>query len=153
MKTSVAYDLAQFAPSVERQPRVEVVRTQKKKNKTKKALKARLITYVIMLTVLMMGTVYSRIQLTEVRSDINKKNTELTKIESENAYLNYEMESMVSLKNAEEYAVDELGLVKLDSNQIEYVTLRDENQIITEDSSDENSFTRFINSVIEFFSG
>jgi len=152
MKTSAAYDLAQFAPEVQREPRVRVVRTQKK-SKTKKALKVKLVVNVVVLVFLMLGTIYSRVQLTETKSTINKKTTELTNIESENAYLSYEMDSMVSLKNAEEYAVDELGLVKLDSNQIEYVNLRDENEIVTDDDSEENSFIRFINLVIEFFGG
>lgn len=154
MKTSTAYDLSQFAPVKKREPKVEVVKTPKKRSGAKTAFSIKTAAYLIVLSLLMSGTVYSRLQLTEVKSQISNCNSDLTEIESENAYLSYQVDSMVSLKNAEEYAVSELGLIKLDSNQIEYVSLQDENAIEVNDVADsENSFTTFINLVIEFFGG
>lgn len=85
--------------------------------------------YTVALALLMAGTVFSRMKLSETKANINKYSAALTELESENAYLSYQLESLVSLKNAEEYAVGTLGLVKLDSSRIEYVNLQDENVI------------------------
>lgn len=129
MRTSTAYDLSRFAPEPRRQPNVRVVKTTKKKTDSKRAFKVRSTVFVLVLMLLMATTVYSRLQLTETRTQINNKTAELTELESENTYLNFQLESKVSLKNAEEYAVSELGLVKLSSSQIEYVSLNSGNSI------------------------
>ena len=151
MKTSsAAYDLSTFAPEERRQPRVRVVKTSKNKKRSQNAFKAKCVAYVVLLVVLMSGTVYSRQQLTEIKSDINKSTAELTEIQSENAYLNYELESTVSLRNVETYAEDELGLVKVDSSQVEYISIQDENKIEAGDKN-ENIFQSFFNMIIEFF--
>ncbi|MDO4567248.1 MAG: hypothetical protein Q4B42_07945 [Oscillospiraceae bacterium] len=109
----------------------------------------------IALVVLMAGTVYSNLVLSETKADINRANSELTELESRNAYLSYELESMVSLKNAEEYAVNTLGLVKLDSSRIEYVNLQDENVI--EGGQDSRSFAQavkeYFDSCIDWLAG
>lgn len=43
--------------------------------------------------------------------------------------LNLQLEGTVSLKNAEDYATNQLGMSKLESGQIEYVTLTQGNKI------------------------
>lgn len=153
MKTSTAYDLSQFAPVTKREPRVQVVRTNKKKKNSKRSFKIKAIVYLLVLSLLMSGTVFSRLQLTELQGAVNKQAKELTEIESENTYLSYQLDSLVSLRNAEDYAVNELGLVKMDSNQIEYVSLRHANTIESNQTKTGNSFLSFINLVIEFFGG
>lgn len=150
--SSAAYDLSQFAPAERERPRVKVVTTKKKNSRNKKAFKVKFVAYMVVLAVLMAGTVYSRFQLTEVKSSINTNTTALTALQSENAYLSYELESMVSLRNAEDYAENELGLVRVDSSQIEYVSLCGGNMIETEEKT-ENPFVSFFNLVIEFLFG
>lgn len=152
MKTSAAYDLSQFARETETETKVRVVKTKHSKNRAKKALAVKVVLYLCTLTLLMAGTVYSRMVLTETRNAVNTYTDRLTELESKNAYLNYKLESIVSLKSAEQYAVGELGLVKLDASRIEYVDLQNENVIDANKSSVSMSdaFKEMFDSVIDF---
>ncbi len=153
MRTSTAYDLSAFAPAPQTQKPVRLARPAKS-NREKRRFLSKMAGYLFAIVLLMTATVMSRMQLTEIKADINSSNSELTELQSENAYLNYKLESLVSLKNAENYAINELGLVKMDSSRIEYVNLQDENQIITETGETlGEKFDAFVNAVIEFFGG
>jgi cell division protein FtsL len=150
--STVAYDLSQFAPEETRRPRVKVVKSARKKSRAKRAFKVKCVLYLATVALLMIGRIYSRQQLTETDREMNAYTQELTDLKSENAYLNYELENYVSLRNAEEYAEENLGLVKLDSNQIEYVSLNSENVIESREEEDE-TFWDFLNSITEFLFG
>lgn len=157
MRASAAYDLSRFAPEPRQQPQVRVVKTTNKKKKADKrrAVKARSVVFVVVLLLLMAGTVFSRMQLTETRAQINACAADLSEMESYNTYLNYELESKISLKDAEEFAVTELGLVKLSSNQISYVNLNEGNSIDLH-SDEKGVFERigdFFREVVSFFGG
>ena len=83
---------------------------------------------------------------------IEKKNSELVEIQSENVFLDYQIESMVSMKKAEEFAENELGLIKLSPAQIEYVNLENSNKIVSEDTeSPQLNVSDFLSTVIQFF--
>lgn len=155
MRTSEAYDLEQFSPQTSSQVRVRVVKTQKTKEQLQKAFTAKCTVYFIVIMLLMSLTVYSRLGLSETKANINNRSETLKELQSENVYLTYQLESKVSLKNAEEYAVNTLGLVKLGSGQIEYVNLQNEDVI----EKDESSFSfseglgSYLSVVIEFLGG
>ena len=126
MKTATARAIRE--ERIERTAPVRVVKPDRAARELR-AFKRRVTAMTVVLALLMAGTVYSRLVLSETKSDINACASELTELESENAYLSYKLESLVSLKNAEEYAVDTLGLVKLDKSRVEYVNLQKENVI------------------------
>ena len=130
MKTNAAYDLSQFAVTEPRE-RVRVVKTGKQ---VQAAEDRKFMLQFIALTVVMIAlavyTVYSNMLLTKTKALITRSSAELVELQSENVYLDYQIESMVSLKNAEEYAANELGLIKLDTAQIEYVNLEGQNRIV-----------------------
>ena len=59
---------------------------------------------------------------------------------------------LVSLKSAEEYAQNVLGLIKMDSAQIEYVNLEKENKIVSEEAEvSDRSAIAFLSTVIGWF--
>lgn len=62
-----------------------------------------------------------------VRDDINrtyeKYNTQLEALQDENIQLNSQIESKFSLKDVEQYAINELGMVKIAPGQIEYINM------------------------------
>ncbi len=126
MKTATARVIRE-----ERTERISPVRVVKpdRAARAQRAFKRKVTAMTVVLALLMAGTVYSRLVLSETKSKINSCTGELTELESENAYLSYKLESLVSLKNAEEYAVGTLGLVKLDKSRVEYVNLQKENVI------------------------
>ncbi|MEG1984229.1 MAG: hypothetical protein RR009_03010 [Oscillospiraceae bacterium] len=158
MKSSIAYsnfDRNLPTSEAEEQKRLQIIKTQRSRAKEKRAFVAKLSAFSLVIVMLMITTVYSRLVLTETRSKINGYTSELTELESENAYLSYKLESLVSLKKAETYAVSELGLIKMDSSRIEYVNLQDSNEVIADenDTTIGEDFDTFFNAVIDFFGG
>ncbi|MEG0912838.1 MAG: hypothetical protein RSB78_03035 [Oscillospiraceae bacterium] len=158
MKSSIAYsnfDRNLSTSEAEEQKRLQIIKTQRSRAKEKRAFVAKLSAFSLVIVMLMITTVYSRLVLTETRSKINGYTSELTELESENAYLSYKLESLVSLKKAETYAVSELGLIKMDSSRIEYVNLQDSNEVIADenDTTIGEDFDTFFNAVIDFFGG
>lgn len=155
VKTSVAYDLGQFAPQTDNRVRVRVVNTAKSNKQTAKAFKTKCAVYFIVIMLLMSATVYSRLGLNETKGRINQQTETLKKLQSENVYLSFQLENKVSLKNAEEYATNELGLVKLGTGQTEYVDLQNEDVIEKNDGSYKiaENLGSYLSVVIEFFGG
>lgn len=156
MRTSTAYDFSAFAPEPQQpEKKVRVVHTSDPRKKEDRRFAAKLTAYAVVIVLLMTATVYSRLKLTETKSEINSRTSDLTELQSQNAYLNYQLESLVSLKNAENYAVNQLGLVKMDSNRIEYMNLQDKNEIVAEQGSEPfgEKVETFFNAVIDFCGG
>ena len=61
--------------------------------------------------------------------DLRAAKTELESTRSETTRLNMQVESKMSLAHVEEYAQNTLGLVKVDNQQVEYVSLNQENKV------------------------
>ena len=72
---------------------------------------------------------YSRVLLTERISEVTEASAEYTKLEAEDTRMNLELEGKVSLVNAEEYAQTQLGMVKKENKNVEYIRLTQENKI------------------------
>ncbi|MEG1017153.1 MAG: hypothetical protein RSE36_05030 [Oscillospiraceae bacterium] len=145
MRNSAAYDLSQFSPAPQK-PQVRVVRTGSDEKRARTVFGRKMVAYCIVITMLLTYTVYSKI-------DTGTKS--LTVLESENAYLSCQLESMVSLKNAEDYAVSQLGLVKFDSSQIEYVNLQNDNAITSSEKTNSiaSGFQSLVDDVLELLKG
>lgn len=62
-----------------------------------------------------------KVETSKMYRQISSAEENLESIRSENVRLQSELESKVTLKNVEEYAVEVLGLKKLNNSQIEYV--------------------------------
>ena len=155
MKATAAYDLSAFSYESAPRPRVRVAQPVNKEKKAVKAFVRRFVMLSVALVVLLVATVYSRMVLTETTAMITSRQDTLTELQSENAFLSYQLESLVSLKNAEAYATNELGLVKMGSGQVEYVNLQNTNAIVAEGGSvaTAGTFSGLLDGVIEFFGG
>ncbi len=153
MATSVAYDLNRFAETAPARQPVKVAETH---NKARSAEDRKFVVQLVVLSIAVISlavyTVYSNLLLTKVKSQITNRSAELVEIQSENIYLDYQIESFISYKSAEEYAQNELGLIKLDSAQIEYVNLENDNVIVTEDPvTNDRSMFAFLTTVMDWF--
>lgn len=149
--TSFAYDLSRFeTQTAEKRTQIEVVKKVKSNTAVKTASRiSPLKAIVCMLLIIGVASalLYTRVLLTERISDVSKASAEYTKLEAEGTRMNLELEGKVSLKNAEEYAGTQLGMVKKDNNNIEYIRLTQENKIeVPEDTA-----PGFWDSVKEFF--
>lgn len=129
MRTA-AYDLSRFAPVPEvNTPKVRIIDNPSQKRRIK-TYRPHLITVSVVLFLLMSLTVYTNMQLDLTKAEIVKKNQEFARLENEYSYLNCEMENLISLKNATNYAENELGLVKISPSQIEYLIYTVKTQLL-----------------------
>ena len=132
-RQNVAYDLSMYESLLEqkpeKQPRTEhQAKTVKLKNKKAFRTAIRALSLAVMLSMII-GIVYTNSQITEITTNISSVQKEITELESEKAYLNFTMESRMSLNEIEEYAVNVLGMVKMDSTQVEYIEIESENKV------------------------
>lgn len=149
---AVAYDLSRFSQETESQekPKVRVVDNPRQK-KGVRIYRLRVTFFCTFLLVLMALTVYNSMLLTETKANVNTGMDELTRLESEYTYLNWQLESRISLKNAEEYAETELGLVKMSAQQIEYINLSSDNQIVGGEADADGLFENIWKSIKGLF--
>lgn len=150
---AVAYDLSQFASSPEEKaPQVRIIDNPSQK-RVIKTYRARLISISTVLFILMSLTVYNNMLVDLTRADIVKKNQEFARLENEYSYLNCELENLISLKNATNYAENELGLIKISPNQIEYLSLHNNNVIVETEpiKGSSNVFIRIYETCLSLF--
>ncbi len=70
---------------------------------------------------MLFGVVFTFVQKSELTQSIAKAKSQIAIAESENISLKSELESMVSVSQIDRYAIDKLGMTKLQSNQIRYI--------------------------------
>lgn len=67
--------------------------------------------------------IYSQVQVDELDRELDKVNSEIGILESENTRLNMELDSRISLDKVDEYAQNVLGMVKVENYQVSYIDL------------------------------
>lgn len=145
---SSAYDLRVFDSAMpqKRQQPIQNPRIVRKKPKTKQQLRREAIAsalntmkiFVVAIVLFSMfgGILYSRVSLTLLERDAENIKTELAAAQSENVRLTMELDSLVSDKTVDEYAVGVLGMQKLERYQIHYFENKDSDKAFVRDGSD-----------------
>ncbi len=147
---NAAYDLSKYenaAPRLTDSEKSKIVVRRAKPRPTASAPKI-LITAVMAVLVLSL-VVYPKVQQATVMSDINKLNDQVMILESENVRMQTAIESKSALKAVEDYAVDVLGMQKLDKSQIEYLSIENGN-VIDIPEENENFFVKIKHSFEDF---
>jgi len=156
MKSSNAYDFEKFsshaAVKEETVSRVTVIRNRNA-NRAKNAFRSKCLMYAVIILALMTFTVYNRLLLTQVKTEISDETSNLTKLQSTATYLNFQLESKISMENVEKYASENLGLIKFDSSQIEYVNLQKTNLIEKNEGESAASIKHLVETVINLICG
>ena len=81
----------------------------------------------------MCGNIFLRLQINEVNSQINDVKSEINALESKKTSLEVEVERMISYSNLEIEAA-EIGMQKMDKNQVKYIRVNDKDTAVTQDS-------------------
>lgn len=147
---NAAYDLSKYenaAPKLTDSEKSKIVVRKAKPKPTASAPKI-LITAVMAVLVLSL-VVYPKVQQATVMSDINKLDDQVMILESENVRMQTAIESKSALKAVEDYAVDVLGMQKLDKSQIEYLSIENGN-VIDIPEENENFFVKIKHSFEDF---
>lgn len=84
----------------------------------------------VVLSALFMTYIYAFCQCDSIDRQINSLNTQYNMVCGENTELSMKLSNMVSLEQIEKTAVEELGLVKLNSADVEFVRLESENKVL-----------------------
>ena len=143
-----AYDFELFEPKrkqeLQPQPQNNVIRLPREeleKNRRPKHRAFKVISVFTFLVVMLgiVGTfVYGQVRLSELTNEINSTTTELSEQESLYTQLKMKSQAKLSLETVEEYAETQLGMRKLEQNQVEYISLSegDKGEVLEEDSSE-----------------
>lgn len=104
---------------------------------------------------LAVGTVSYHVQMTELKGQVEEKQTTLAQLNSEYVSLNAKKENSVDLNYVEDYAKNVLGLVKMDRSQEEYLELQKTDQVEVNEASSGvdklvSSFVKSFNAILSF---
>ena len=123
-------------PAPQKRPNLELIQKTRKTAAqvrqqtaadTKRAVKVMLIAIAIL--TFMAVAIYSRVQLDEINREIKRVEQKIELAESDSIRINNELNSIVSINNVEDYAVNELGMVKVQDYQVVYVDLSAEDYV------------------------
>ncbi len=110
-----------------RQPRLKVRQGGRAASSRLDTLKKVSLTAVML--ALVCSVLYSQAQLSELTMDIQTYQSQLSQAKSDYNYLSGQLSSKTNMKNVEQVATDQLGLVKLDPAQVTYFTLENESKV------------------------
>lgn len=147
---NAAYDLSKYentAPRLSDSEKAKIVVRRAKPQQSGSTLKA-LATAAMAVLVLSL-VVYPKVQQATVMNEINKMNENVTILESENVRMQTAIESKSALNTVENYAVNVLGMQKLDKSQIEYLNIENGNVIVIPEE-DGNIFVKIKHSFEDF---
>lgn len=122
----------------ESKPRMRVVVNNKRKNKLNNIVPAEVrknsivkAGAVLLGLLMVLGMlIYMQAKLDDVNRQIARSQQTLEETMSENVRLQMKLNSIISIDKVEDYAVNTLGMVKIESGQVEYIDLSGEDKII-----------------------
>ena len=139
--------------------RVEI-HQRKQKNLEKERLEKRknaiIWTFLVIIgTVIFFLSIYTKVQVTALYSQVADEKSAVEILQSENVRMQTEIEANMSLKNVEAYAEDVLGLKKLDKSQITYIQIQNED-VVEVTQTESNIFVSIKNKlddIVEYLFG
>lgn len=124
-----AYDLELFENRAQR-PRAKVRAVRGRKKASRLNLQTvKTVAVAVVMAALVVGFLYSQATITELTVDIQNVQSDLVNEQSTYNYLSGVLDSKTSLRNVEQIAAGELGLVKVDCSQVTYFSLESESVI------------------------
>ena len=132
---NLAYDLSLFEEKKEKpapEPQKEEDQTPHRKRNTLKLLK--IAAAVAICGILAGALLWSNATLAELNSTAISLQKELDKLKDEETRLNVELDSRVCMKDIDEYITKDLGMVKLEKYQVNYIDLSDGDSMVINDT-------------------
>ena len=105
------------SPNTQMKSRKELVREQKKAF----AQVVEILTVTVLVLAMLFGVLFTYVQKNELTKSIVNIQDDIAVAQSENVSLNAELEALVSVSQIDSYAVEKLGMTRLQSNQIRYI--------------------------------
>lgn len=123
IRESVAYKQYEerFAPAERELQQPRPVRTPRRRKK--RAVRRGTVAGIGIAAIAATGILWCQMQLTQLTAAMNTQKSELNELASVNVTLNSKRAHEMDLDDVEDYVVENLGMVKMDSSQIEYIEL------------------------------
>lgn len=119
------------APQLKLLEKPKPTRAQVQSEARKSAMQARKIMAVACAVIMFMAMViYSRVQLDEINREIKQVESAMKIAQSDTVRLNNSLNSVVSINKVEDYALNVLGMVKVQDYQVVYVDLSGEDSVV-----------------------
>lgn len=145
---SLAYDFEMFMPrTAEKENKDNIVKLSqtgfKKRTVKSTAVKTMsLSAFAVLACVFMVaalcGNIFLRLQINEVSSEIGSVKNEINTLQSKRTSLEVELERVISYSNIELEAA-EIGMQKMDKNQVTYIRVNDTNTAVTKQGEEISS--------------
>lgn len=156
-RTSVAYDLSLFDTSAKRKEQQTPEKKPELRVATSSVAKAGkpvalVIIAAVTLTVFIMF-LYSKATLSEINLRISNETQTLQSVQNINTALSNQLSGSVSLDNVEQYAVNELGMQKINASQERYVEMNTGTMTETTEKNGDNIFVdiqNWFNGILEY---
>lgn len=130
-----AYDLTRYEEKTEPKPKMQVI---KRAQPIKSLYGVRPITLVMSAMAVVIITamlLYNNAMIAEISADVTATSNQLEQLQNENSRLNRELDAKMSNDSIAQYAINELGLNKLEKYQVEYINLISEDVVVAKESS------------------
>ena len=119
------------APQLKLVQQPKPTRAQIQNEARQSAMQARKILAVACAVIILMAMViYSRVQLDEINREIQQVESAMKIAQSDTVRLNNSLSSVISINKVEDYALNVLGMVKVQDYQVVYVDLSGEDSVV-----------------------
>lgn len=102
------------------EPKVKTRAQVANETKSSRAAALKAVTFTMIALIVLGSLIYSRVVLTNLKSELASENAKLATSQSENVVLKMKFNSMMSMDKVAEYAQSKLGMVKRESYQVSY---------------------------------
>lgn len=125
---SLAYDYKRLAQKEEeKRPQIREVKTRASVKSAEAFSIPKAVVMMVAVVSMLSLLLYSQVKRTELLSEYNRVLTELSAVKGEVSSLTKTLEDTLSIANIEQAATNELGMQKVESYQMRYITFETEN--------------------------
>ena len=133
-RESVAYKQYEERFPVKQEQRRDLRVAPAPRRRRRAGVRPSLVACIAILAVTSVYILFCQMQLTQVTAEVSKQSDTLDELAAENVALSTKQANSVDMEAVEEYAVNQLGMVKMDNSQIEYVELTNPDSVTVADS-------------------
>ncbi len=133
---NLAYDISVYEQLPKKQPEPKIRVHKNTVEKTVSAVKIFIMGAATLF--LLCAVLYGKSEINSLYAQATDAQSQLSLLTNESARLETELERKTSISSVENYAENDLGLVKLDKSQVKYVKIQSENVVEVVKNDDGN---------------
>ena len=133
-RESVAYQEYEERFPVQQERERNLLVAPAPRRRRKAGIRPSLLACIAILAVTSAYILFCQMQLTQITAQVSEQSDKLDELAAENVSLTTKKVNSMNLDEVEEYAANELGMVKIDNSQIEYVELTNPDSVTVADS-------------------